>query len=404
MPNRMTSRLPGVALVVVALGAGGRTAAAQAMAAIAPGGKLAACPADSVVPIAAPKNPLPSESSTAGITQFTFIAYGDTRGRHDGQQLQAEHQLVIESMLAKMKSLAASGDPVRFVLQSGDAVRVGAVAAGWNVSYIPLINRLTTEAGVPYFFSVGNHDVTSSEALDAPQRKVGLCHVFAANSRLIPAPGAPHRLAGYPDYAFGFGNSWFIAFDSNIASDSTQLAWVTSELESLDRKRYPNVVVFFHHPAFSSGPHGGALVEAQTAAIRSRYMPLFRRHHVRLLLTGHEHLYEHWVERYSDASGAHRMDQIVSGGGGAPLYGYSGEPNLRDYLAAGASEKLTVEHLVKPGLNPGASPFHYLVIHVDGDQFRIEVIGVDWGSGFAPYGGVLGNATVLSDDAPLKQR
>jgi hypothetical protein len=398
MPNRVTPRRLLLPLVVLALGTRPATGHAQAMAAVAPGGKLAACPVDSVIPILAPKTPLPSAAATAGITKFSFIAYGDTRGRHDGQQLQAEHQLVVESMLAKIKSLAAAGDRVRFVLQSGDAVRVGTVAAGWNVSYIPLINRLTTEAGVPYFFSVGNHDVTSGEELGAPDRITGLCHVFAANSRLIPAPGAPHRLTGYPDYGFGFGNSWFIAFDSNIAGDSTQLAWMRSELSSLDRKRYPNVVVFFHHPAFSSGPHGGALVERQTAEIRSMYMPLFRRHHVRLLLAGHEHLFEHWVERYTDASGAHRMDQIVSGGGGAPLYGYSGEPYLRDYLEAGASEKLTVQHLVKPGLNPGASPFHYLVVHVDGNRISIEVVGVDWGSGFAPYGGVLGNKTTLSDE------
>ena len=397
MPTRVTSRRFLLALSLLALGTQPAPARAQAMVAVAPGGKLAPCPADPVLPILAPKTPLPAAPATAGITKFTFIAYGDTRGRHDGQQLQAEHQLVIESMLARINLLAAGPDPVRFVLQSGDAVSVGTLAAAWNVSYTPLINRLTTEAGVPYFFSVGNHDVTSSEELNAPDRIVGLCHVFAANSRLIPAAGAPHRLAGYLDYGFGFGNTWVIAFDSNIAGDSTQLAWMKSELASLDRKRYPNVAVFFHHPAFSSGPHGGALVERQTAEIRASYMPLFRKHHVRLLLTGHEHLFEHWVERYTDASGAHRMDQIVSGGGGAPLYGYSGEPNLRDYIAAGASEQLSVQHLVKPGLNPGASPFHYLVVHVDGDRFSVEVIGVDWGSAFAPYGGVLGNSTTLSD-------
>ncbi|MFL5562728.1 MAG: metallophosphoesterase family protein [Gemmatimonadaceae bacterium] len=401
MPNRASLRRSLVILSLAALG-GGNAAQAQTMAAVAPAGKLAACPADSVVAITPPATPLPSETTTAALTKFTFIAYGDTRGRHDGQQLQAEHQLVVEAMLAKIKALASGPDPVRFVLQSGDAVRVGTSAAQWNVSYIPLINRLTTEGGVPYLFSVGNHDVTSSEDLTSPARITGLCNVFAANRRLIPAAGAPHRLTGYPDYGFGFGNTWFIALDSDIAGDSTQLAWVTSELASLDRRRYPNVVAFFHHPAFSSGPHGGAVVEQQTAELRSLYMPLFRKHHVRLLLAGHEHLFEHWIERWTDGSGAHRMDQIVSGGGGAPLYGYSGEPDLRAYLAAGASEKLSVEHLVRPGLQPGASPFHYLVVHVDGDQFRIEVFGVDWGSSFAPYGAA-GRGMTLTD-APGGQR
>ena len=89
-------------------------------------------------------------------------------------------------------------------------------------------------------------------------------------------------------------------------------------------------------------------IEPQAASIRARWMPLFRKHHVRLLLTGHEHLFEHWVERYVDASGTHRIDEIVSGGGGAPLYGYMGEPDLRDYLATGAADSVTLEHLVRP--------------------------------------------------------
>ena len=43
-----------------------------------------AVPRDSLVPSLAPKVPLPSEAATANVTKFSFIAYGDTRGRHDG--------------------------------------------------------------------------------------------------------------------------------------------------------------------------------------------------------------------------------------------------------------------------------------------------------------------------------
>ena len=113
-------------------------------------------------------------------------------------------------------------------------------------------------------------------------------------SKLIPPEGSPRRLSGYPTYAFGYGNAFFIAFDSNIASDPIQLAWVADQLEHLDRARYHHVIAFFHHPPFSSGPHGGASaapvpgtgqkapdrLEPQTVAIRTMYMPLFRKHHV----------------------------------------------------------------------------------------------------------------------------
>jgi hypothetical protein len=117
---------------------------------------------DSVVAISPPAMPLPSEAASAPVTRFSFISYGDTRGRHDGAQLQAEHTLVIESMLGTIRGLANGPDAVRFVLQSGDAVLDGRVPAQWNVSYIPLINRLTIEAGVPYFLAVRNHDVTGT--------------------------------------------------------------------------------------------------------------------------------------------------------------------------------------------------------------------------------------------------
>src|SRR4029079_3131992 len=73
---------------------------------------------DSIVASLPPRTPLPSEAATAGVTKFSFITYGDTRGRHDGFELQAEHTLVIESMLATIKRAATTADPIRFVVQS----------------------------------------------------------------------------------------------------------------------------------------------------------------------------------------------------------------------------------------------------------------------------------------------
>jgi len=334
--------------------------------------------------IAAPRVPLPSEASTAGVTKFSFIAYGDTRGRHDGTELQAEHQLVIESMIGTIKRARTGADSIRFVLQSGDAVVNGSIEKQWSVSYVPLIDRLTTEGGVPYFLSVGNHDVGNSTNLADPRRVSGMRNYTAANAALIPPEGSPRRLNGYPTYAFGYGNSFFIAVDSDIPDDSVQFAWMSRQLETLDRRRYQNVVVFFHHPPFSSGPHG-VRTEPQAASVRARWMPLFRRHQVRLLLTGHEHLFEHFVERWTDASGAHRIDQIVSGGGGAPLYGHVGEPDVRAYLAADSAQHLSLEHLARPDDDPGANPFHYVIVHVDGTRIDVEVVAVDWGRNFAPY-------------------
>lgn len=338
-----------------------------------------------VTAIAAPTTPLPNEAVSQSVTRFSFIAYGDTRGRRDGVAIQYEHSLIVDSMLAQIKRFQNSDYPVRFVLQSGDAVTHGQDVKEWNVSFVPLINRLTTEGGVPYFLAPGNHDVSSATTVDAPERHTPLRNYFDAVSALIPADGSPRRLSGYPTYAFGYGNTFVLGFDANIAGDEKQFQWVKGQLESLDHRRYVNIIVFCHQAPFSSGHHGGPKVEEQTVQLRNRYMPLFQTAHVRAVFSGHEHLFEHWVEHYTDASGVHRMDLVVSGGGGAPIYAYTGEPNLEGYFKANEASKVKLDHLVKPGVERGSNPYHYLIVRVDGERLGMEVVGVDWGTEFQPY-------------------
>lgn len=327
---------------------------------------------------------LPSEEASAGVTKFSFLAYGDTRGQDDGYQPQREHGRIVNAMLDAIRSRASGPLPVRFIVQSGDGVTAGSEAAQWNVSFTPLIERLLREGGAPYFLSVGNHDVTGRPVSD-PMRLPGLHNTLAVMSKIYPPDGSRRRLNGYATYAFGYGHMFVLAIDSNIASDRTQFAWVENQLEQLDRSRYPLVVAVFHHPPFSSGPHGGPMVESWTAVLRELYQPLFRRHRVRMTITGHDHLYEHWIERLSDARGSHRIDHLVTGGGGAPSYSYRGEPRLQDYIAAAAPTTVSLEHRVKPGPTAADNPHHFVVIEVDGDKLTLELIGIG-ARPFQPYG------------------
>jgi hypothetical protein len=365
-----------------------------------------------VKPIDPPATALPSEAASADVTRFSFLAYGDTRTGagtpSDADGPNPEHTLVMDGMLARIRALASTRFPVRLVLQSGDGVLRGVDGARWNKGFTPVIERLTAGANMPYFFSAGNHDVTSGPPGD-PQRSLGLHNTLTAISRLIPPEGSPRRLNGYPTYAFGYGNAFFIALDSDIAQDTTQASWVADQLEHLDRTRYHHVIAFFHHPPYSSGPHSGASgdpapgtgvkapdrPEAPTTAIRQIYMPLFRKHHVRMIVAGHEHLFDHFVERYEDVGVTYRMDTIVSGGGGAPTYTYNGEPDLRGYQSAGGASSVKVEHLVKPGMTIAENPHHFVVIQVDGDALSLEVVAAG-GAPYAPYAG--GVAKISLDD------
>jgi len=348
-------------------------------------------PLVAVRPIKAPAKPLPSEKESAGVTQFAFIAYGDTRSASqpdvpgDGQIIHPDHSRLVEQMIAKAREAANTPFPIRFAVQTGDAVLRGMNGTMWNVSFTPIIDRLS-DANIPYFFAVGNHDVTGMPGGDRG-RAQGLHNVLTAMSNLIPSEGSPRRLNGYATYSFGYGNAFFLMIDSNIASDSLQLSWVTDQLEHLDRNRYMHVVAVFHHPVFSSGPHGGKTIEPATQSLRTAYMPLFRKHRVRLLLTGHDHFLDHFVERYADLEGkSYRMDAVITGGGGAPIYLYDSEPDLAHYIAAGKAENVRVEHIMRPGPTAADNPHHFIIIRVDGAQLSVEAVALG-GQPYAPYAG-----------------
>jgi hypothetical protein len=341
-------------------------------------------PAITVRAISAPATPLPPEDQSSEVTRFSFIAYGDTRSATDGTALQPVHTQLVDSMIQSIKRLQTTEFPVRFVLQSGDAVTNGRIVGQLNTSFVDIVSRLTQEANVPYYLIPGNHDVTTALSVGVPAREEGLRNYLAMMAQIIPPDGSTRRLAGYPTYAFGYGNTFVIGLDSNISPDETQFNWVKSQLEGLNRNRFVNVVVFLHHAPFTSGGH--RIAELATQGIRIRYMPLFRTHHVAAILGGHDHEFEHYVEHYTDNTGLHRMDLIISAGGGAPLYAYTGEPDTADYLAAGASAKVQLDHIVKPFPVAADNKFHFTILRVDGNKLSVEVVGLDPAADFKPYG------------------
>jgi hypothetical protein len=124
------------------------------------------------------------------------------------------------------------------------------------------------------------------------------------------------------------------------------------------------------------------------------WLPLFRKHHVDLTITGHDHLFDHWVEHYVDRGTTYRMDHVVTGGGGAPTYLYAGEPDLRAYVTVNAAQAVRLDHPMKPGVTADANPHHFVTIRVDGDRLSLEVTGI----GPADYKPYNGRATISLSD------
>jgi Calcineurin-like phosphoesterase len=66
-------------------------------------------------------------------------------------------------------------------------------------------------------------------------------------------------------------------------------------------------IAVFHHPPYTCGGHSG------DEAVQRRWVPLFERFDVDLVLSGHDHNYQ----RFRAQNG---VRYVVDGGGGAPLY------------------------------------------------------------------------------------
>ena len=61
-------------------------------------------------------------------------------------------------------------------------------------------------------------------------------------------------------------------------------------------------------------------------------------------------------------------------------------PDLRAYAQSDTAAHIALEHAARPSPQTSDKSYHYLVVHVDGTHFRVEVVGVDAGPGFHPNG------------------
>ncbi|HEV8130948.1 MAG TPA: metallophosphoesterase [Acidobacteriota bacterium] len=117
------------------------------------------------------------------------------------------------------------------------------------------------DAGVKFYAALGNHD---------PRDQVSykLFNMGGERYHTLKAPKEDVR---------------FFVLDSNYM-DQVQLGWLDKELASSKSKWK---ICYFHHPLYSSGGRHGSDIE-----LRKVLEPLFVKHGVSLVLSGHDHFYE----------------------------------------------------------------------------------------------------------------
>ena len=184
---------------------------------------------------------------------LTFAVIGDSGTGKAGQYA-----------VARQMKNACEKNRFAFALMLGDNMYSNGAAKNFQkkfeLPYAALLND-----GVKFYASLGNHDVRKGLNAQINYEKF--------------------NMGGQRYYTFtkGDGLVEFFALDST-KMDEAQLAWLEEKLKA-STARWK--VAFFHHPLYSSGKRHGSEMN-----LRTTLEPLFVRHQVNVVFSGHDHFYE----------------------------------------------------------------------------------------------------------------
>ncbi len=123
-------------------------------------------------------------------------------------------------------------------------------------------------------------------------------------------------------YRFNFNDTLFISLDTNDSLDQNSdkmIDWLDTTL-STEFAKYQWVIIYFHHPPYSTGKHGSDM------RVQKKLVPVFEKHEVDIVFSGHEHNYQRSCKILAGTCVIDGPLYIITGGGGAPLYSI-GEPS-----------------------------------------------------------------------------
>jgi hypothetical protein len=206
---------------------------------------------------------------------ITFAVIGDT-GTGDEAQLAVAQQMVIQR----------AKTPFEFVIMLGDNIYESGsekyIKSRFEQPYKDLL-----DAGVKFYASLGNHDIIKGVKFQTnyPNFNMGGRRYYNF------AKGADDNGANLLE---------FFALDSNLMTPE-QLKWLAENLaESKARWK----IAFCHHSIYSS-----ARMHSPYLELRSKLEPIYVKHGVNAVFSGHSHCYE----RVKPQKGVHYFTEGASG-------------------------------------------------------------------------------------------
>jgi hypothetical protein len=276
------------------------------------------------MPVLAPVPKTGTLSAPTSNTNFTFIVLGDNRP----QEPVAKQPAITSQLITDMKQYSP-----QFILWTGDVI------AGKDAKNSTLINseyqaffKLVHRAGVPVFNAPGNHEMNA--AGNAP---------CATMDKLYKKNMKVNDLFG----AFSYGNSRFIALNTDSLKKSAKSAKCKPPSKNFDNKGYINneqldtldaylqantsaqyIFIFMHRPMLPKS--GGVGLNAESTTKLKQIFAKYK--NIAYVLAAHEHLYYSALTKdnspppcvgkeWCPSTGNCPPFYLVSGGAGAPLSG-----------------------------------------------------------------------------------
>jgi hypothetical protein len=205
-----------------------------------------------------------------------------------------------------------------FILLAGDLVDRGNERSNWDHFFLRARDVFDR---IPFMPCVGNH-----EYLDQGPR---LFRAFFA----LPANG-PAGIDTNLVYSFSYGDALFAVLDSTLALSDPRAAerqadWLDA---TLSHSHATWKFVMFHHPVYASH------VSRESPALRDAWVPIFDRHHVDMVLQGHDHAYLRTFPMRSGRPSPHGTVYVVAVSG-EKFY----DQDPRGYTAKGLTHTATYQ-------------------------------------------------------------
>jgi 3',5'-cyclic AMP phosphodiesterase CpdA len=231
-------RPPGLSLLVYVV--------ALACLAAAPGASRALTPPQATAPAAQAPLPLTLPNKDDSLKFGIMGDFGTGK----------QEQYDLGAQMARVRSQF----PFELMITVGDNLYGGSKPADYVKKFEAPYKALLS-AGVKFYASLGNHDSRQQSAY-------ALFNMDGKTHYTFKAPKQDVR---------------FFALESSYL-DPTQLQWLERELQS---SREDWKIPYFHHPLYSSGDRHGSDLRARKAL-----EPLFLKHGVSVVFSGHDHVYE----------------------------------------------------------------------------------------------------------------